>query len=679
MQAPQQRRFLHHLLPSLDKVFRSNDRSVFIKRSSALLKAITSSNSTLMEDLAGWLRTPSTSCSTSASTRRAAVASISSEAEHLQMIFEHSLKIFGEATFVRHAPSVQQEACAEVLLLSAGHLCRSQPVAFKFLVRSSTYTQMISSRLNASSDKPRILGMCVGMAISALIDPAGKRLEFDVSDLKTPWAKNLMDTTNVNDVAGSLEDLGASEATSREERTKGDQTDPHYPIAIRDSRKEPTKSAQTQVIGPRIVEVMSDDEDGASKSDIGLRPYAKPDSDQEDSDSDPTLINRDKPKIPVYIRDLIAGLQEQDKYDRHKLALEQAAPLIRRKATFGKEVKDHTTELGLILIGLQDTFELENFIQLRLQALIALLLSDPGKLGPWYARQVFEGDYSLSQRGAILSAIGLSAREMAGHTDIDALNPTVTTKDSFASKRLPSKYHQIYTASSDDSQQQKLPPSSSPLSAITSSITSAIISPLAATALDAETGPSILKTRTFSSRLSAASRTKVISNSLSKVLLDAFFNPLIGSFYTHTSGPSSRARNVYLQPHFLTIYLKTLAILVHASGPSTVSLPSLTTEFWTLLLALRAQAKEDASVMEAVLFGLLALLEVNEDTRRVASENAREVVETREWVGGVFERLQRGDGEEEEKLKGLAAGVLVKCGEVMEKWERLMVGEMMDY
>ena len=79
---------------------------------------------------------------------------------------------------------------------------------------------------------------------------------------------------------------------------------------------------------------------------------------------------------------------------------------------------------------------------------------------------------------------------------------------------------------------------------------------------------------------------------------------------------------------------------------------------------------------------------MNEDKRRLATECGREVVETSEWANIVFERLEGqgegigrvnggglGDGEDQ-RLKGLAAGVLVACKEVGEKWRSLMVGDL---
>lgn len=107
-------------------------------------------------------------------------------------------------------------------------------------------------------------------------------------------------------------------------------------------------------------------------------------------------------------------------------------------------------------------------------------------------------------------------------------------------------------------------------------------------------------------------------------------------------------------------------------------------------------------MLEAVLFAILTILDVNEaqgDRRRLALECGRELVETREWVGGVWERLEgaggdgRGglaglgvgeegggksgaEGNEQERCKVLAAGVLVQIKEVVDQYQRLMVGDL---
>lgn len=142
---------------------------------------------------------------------------------------------------------------------------------------------------------------------------------------------------------------------------------------------------------------------------------------------------------------------------------------------------------------------------------------------------------------------------------------------------------------------------------------------------------------------------------------------------------SSGNQSLAFSTHLLPIYLRTLAILLHASGRSTLALPQMTSELWDMLLSLRNNAlnNNDAGVLESLLFALLTLLEVNEDKQRLATEHAKELVETQEWAKLVLEK--RGAGEDEdEKVRMLAAAVIVRCHEVIERWQRLMLGDMVD-
>ena len=142
---------------------------------------------------------------------------------------------------------------------------------------------------------------------------------------------------------------------------------------------------------------------------------------------------------------------------------------------------------------------------------------------------------------------------------------------------------------------------------------------------------------------------------------------------THHSGNKS----VQFSPFLLTSFLKTLALILHASGASTLSLPPMTSEFWDLLLSLRSSAGE-STVLEALLFAFLTLLDINEDKRRLAEDHAKELLETQQWAEQVFEMV-RGGSEEGDRVKMLAASVLVRTREVVEKYQRLLMGDMVDF
>ena len=90
---------------------------------------------------------------------------------------------------------------------------------------------------------------------------------------------------------------------------------------------------------------------------------------------------------------------------------------------------------------------------------------------------------------------------------------------------------------------------------------------------------------------------------------------------------------------------------------------------------MRTSAFGDMMILEALLFAFLTLLDVNEDKRRIAEEHAKELVETQAWAEGVFERIG-GGSKEGERVRMLAAGVLVGTGEVVEKYQTLLMGDL---
>ena len=84
-------------------------------------------------------------------------------------------------------------------------------------------------------------------------------------------------------------------------------------------------------------------------------------------------------------------------------------------------------------------------------------------------------------------------------------------------------------------------------------------------------------------------------------------------------------------------------------------------------------------MIEALLFGFLTILEINEDKRTLVESHGRQMLETQEWVEGVFGRVGAGGGEEDEKVRMLAAGCLVRIREVVEKYQALLMGDLASF
>ena len=486
---------------------------------------------------------------------------------------------------------------------------------------STIHTNGVSSRLSSSSPRARFLGMAVGSAVSQLADKPESRMKFQFEGDDEESYQQLRALLDVDDHLGAVDDLPEFQDNQR----LGVKAPTPQPRNPKQPKTKPVKSAS-------IIQVIEEDPDD------GIVPYSKPDSDPEDSDEDPSIARRTKPKAPVYIRDLITQLGNEEDADTQYLALTTAPSLIRRKADFGTELSDRAIELSATYFNLPDPFGFDDFLQLRLQGMVALVVAQPKICGPYVANTIFDGDFNISQRVAGLTAMGLAARELAGYKPDDA----GSSEKQFPSKTLPERLHRLYLQDSE-------------MDHLSKELSNTMLQPV--------------------STKQKRGQRRIIRNNLNKLMAEYLFFPLTGHFAGHAQSLPSANK-------ILPTFVKTLSIMLTSAGPSTLTLPQLTVEMFSVLLSLRSRALNDRAILEALLFGFLLSLNVNEDKRSLAERHAKEVVEVHEWCNAVFERVsvgRLGVSEEEERVKTLCAGVLVATKEVMEKYERLMLGELVGF
>ena len=154
-------------------------------------------------------------------------------------------------------------------------------------------------------------------------------------------------------------------------------------------------------------------------------------------------------------------------------------------------MSEHIEELATLLVGLGDKYNMEDFQQMRLRGMIAVLIAQPLEMGQWFSRTFFNGDYSISQRASVLTTLGLGARELAGLRKDDSSITGADTgpRNTFPSKMLPEKLHRIYATEAK------------PIDAVSEQLEMTMIKPMAVDAAEQLAGPSVLKVRTFSSRI----------------------------------------------------------------------------------------------------------------------------------------------------------------------------------
>lgn len=395
--------------------------------------------------------------------------------------------------------------------------------------------------------------------------------------------------------------------------------------------------------------------------------------------------------------------------ERNQLAIITAPSLIRRKIGFGTELAEQIEELALTVVGLQNDNNHPQFHESRLQSMIALIVSQPLKMGRWFTSIFFDGDISQVQRSAVLTALGLSAREIAGNGEADAkaLGLPDLKDTAFPSKRLSTAMEAMFLDSTGAND--------SPIARLTREMSRTSLQPLAADAADSLTGPNALKVRTFSSRMEVEKkrkqredeRQKSTIKDLYKVLAEGFFYPLQGrfeimmlQFSSYVSIPivfeyaladqiqrsSAPFYNPFFVPHILTLFLQTLSLTLSTSGPHTPYLPALTQATLSLLLSLHTSAVSSEPTVTAALLNLfLALVDLNiasgsNGEERLVTEHASQVIELREWASGVFDRTPAGkvnagaSTDPQDQVRTLAAGVMVRLGEVIERYQGRLMG-----
>ncbi len=188
-------------------------------------------------------------------------------------------------------------ANTQVVLLSAGCIHKANPKSLEQIARSSIYLNAISNRIAASFPRSRLLGMIVGTAVSKLVDKPDKRMDF-CGDMDSDEVRWYISLTNAPLNIGTLADLNLSSAPPAANL-------PPPAIKKRDDAMQKKPSKPKGVAPSKLIQDVSN---AKTDRDNGLVPYQKPDSDPEDEDDDPTLVNRVKLSRPVYVVPIIFRL-----------------------------------------------------------------------------------------------------------------------------------------------------------------------------------------------------------------------------------------------------------------------------------------------------------------------------------------------------------------------------------
>lgn len=408
------------------------------------------------------------------------------------------------------------------------------------------------------------------------------------------------------------------------------------------------------------VEEPNDTEINALES--ALQPVTiKDDLDMDDPTlDDPTLASA-KVVAPIYVRDILAYLTVDSKnasaYEEQRSALKTAPTLLRQKLRFGSEVSFYAEELITTLTGLTNQYEESDFEDLKLNCMIAVVVSCPN-VSTHVCQLLLTGDYSLQQRMCLLSCLSLAAREMRGFSD-DKVQLSFS-KEKFPSKMLPEALHRQYLALESDHGYGR--------------IENGIQNQLMAEASE-EAQNLVNETHGMPGkvlRVSASLRKKETSTDLVSKQDLASFNKTVGkNFFFPLVAVWYESRGIDIGPYtpiLVAHFLRTLSLILHAAYPAAVDLRDMAREYVGLVTPVIQNVDSgELQVIESVVTGMLLVCDMFDLEYLVTFETQLSVIE--HVVGSWWESLI------DDRVKSLCAGLLLRISSVRTHMERTIMDQ----
>ncbi|SCU97986.1 LADA_0H09780g1_1 [Lachancea dasiensis] len=143
--------------------------------------------------------------------------------------------------------------------------------------------------------------------------------------------------------------------------------------------------------------------------------------------------DRDDGVSIVFLKDLLHEFEQLSKTRVNRVyLLKTTVKLVRQKRDFIMEVEAYSAQLLAIISSLTNEFDEPEFQEWRLNAMNSILVTVPSRITDLY-QILFGQELSLQQRIAILSTVGLAARELRGLNDAVIIKP----ETNFPTERLP--------------------------------------------------------------------------------------------------------------------------------------------------------------------------------------------------------------------------------------------------
>lgn len=566
------------------------------------------------------------------------------------------LQLWGSKLNISKSPVAMQRHQTEVLFVSLSLL--TKPFLQQLTIMPA-FLDGITNHLSSPSTRVRDFGILIGEKIAQY---GTTPLSFGIESSED-WSG-----LSVDKLADSSLDL----------LFDADMADPEVSIPA-----SPPQSIFSDVLSDRGS--VSKGQGRYRKLDFNIRSHTKDSDDEDSDDEDPSNKTVSK---PVYISQLLEYFKApegDDQFEKLDIALKSAPGLIMEKSKYGNEVKMHAKTLAKVLVQFKDNFDFADYHKLRTQALVVLVGTQPD-LAPYIVELFYTADITINDRLLLLTSLSLGARWVNGFTDTVDVKPVVM-------KKLPAAVEQRFSDMSiapnrslsgsnsllvTDANLNNTPNNSltgdvnlavtttQPLDSVTGDLQKTLLSPTINESRDSELlhGPKVLRvSSTLQKQRLGQPNTTITTNHFSKVA-HLFIFPLIDNWWKAGTGIMAGSFSSIIQAH----YFKTLGLLLYTAAPSAPKLTEMTSELLAMMLKLRSYVYiDDPQVIEAACTCILVVLDTHSD-EYIVQKWPREFIDLQKWLEDTWEGII------DERVKGVAAGVLYQMKKLAEKWQRSLIG-----
>ncbi|XP_065310493.1 telomere length regulation protein TEL2 homolog [Dermacentor albipictus] len=276
------------------------------------------------------------------------------------------LSVWGDKTFMKHQSEEQQKYLTSALMISLGHL---KVTSFDKTTADGLMSKLlhgVQSHISSPDEWVRLYGMITAEQFSAILQPEGPKLNFEY---------------NCND-------------------------DVNYLLSLTDITVKPSDPVEESMEEAVSIEEETEKANVANNDNMTIEL-------DSDDDLEPFDMSHDTPhgvKKPVYLRDCMEGLLDQENRDWVESCLQTVASLIQ---TCKDELPDVAEELAKILLYLDDKFGLDRFVPLRQHAQVTLAVNSPKVVATYLTEQFYGAHLNIRQRLDILEVLALASNQLA--------------------------------------------------------------------------------------------------------------------------------------------------------------------------------------------------------------------------------------------------------------------------